>query len=81
MVSDEKGGLMALTNEKLIELYRKMKEIGYVSTEFWEYHDQLVPLLIFGVTKAMKQGNEEIAQKFEDLREEVKENTPSGYWK
>ena len=63
------------------QLYSKMKAIGYASEEFWRFHDELVPLLIHGITEARKQHNEVMAQKFEDLREDVKDNTPSGYWK
>ncbi|MHA1927685.1 MAG: hypothetical protein ACTSV2_03785 [Candidatus Thorarchaeota archaeon] len=80
---DSKTQKMTLTEiqELSTELFRKMNSIGHVSKEFWEYHDQLVPLLIFGITMARKLGKEAAAQKFEDLREEVQDNTPSGYWK
>ena len=63
------------------ELYSKMKTIGHASKEFWSFHDELVPLLIHGITEARKQSNEVMAQKLENLHEEVKKNTPSGYWK
>ncbi len=82
MVDEETQKMtLAQIDELSVELYQKMKDIGYVSKEFWEHHDRLVPLLIFGASKAKKQGNEEMAEKFEELREDVKNNTPSGYWK
>ncbi|MHA1576001.1 MAG: hypothetical protein ACTSU3_01445 [Candidatus Thorarchaeota archaeon] len=57
------------------------KSFGYISEEFWNVHDELMKLLISTIHRARVTGMDEVAQRLESIKQDVEENTPSGYWK
>ena len=64
-------------NEKL----KLFHEFGFVSEEFWKTHDELVQLLYRGLDIANELGDTKTSDRFREVLDELKEHTPSGYWK
>ena len=79
-VDDSKIPLSDLDKE-IDLLSARLETYGYVSEEFWVTFDELSLKLIRGTREARKQGNDELADKFDKMYEDLKDRAPSGYWK